>query len=183
MSEQNEQNKQKVPCYKKAWFWVVIIVAVLFVIIISFAGNGSEQNQQTNLGSKYYIGDSVTSGDVQFVVNSVYDTKQLGSSLVGDHTDYNFIVIEITVKNNTDSEITLTSSCMTLKLGNSTYEINSGSIYLDNGFYILKDIGAGISKTFSIAYEVSTESTADDYTLVVKGGSWATSKEIILKSK
>lgn len=111
MSEEINEVKtkdKKRPIYKKWWFWVILIVA--FAIIIgSVIGGTSKSNSQNPSSNKEptkdpettadYIGDKVTSGSVEFTVTNVYDTKLLGSSVVGEETQNNFIVIEIDAKN------------------------------------------------------------------------------------
>lgn len=170
--------------------WYIYLIAIVALFVVGMAGcfdiddtdsnsyNGSSPSGSNNIS--YYIGDTVTAGDLEFKVNSISDTNILGSSLVGESTENNFIVINITIRNIGKSEVTLTSAYMTLKRGSIEYSVNSGSIYLENGFYVLQEIGVGISKTISVAYETPDKST--DSTYVLKVGTTLKNAEITLKS-
>ena len=184
------EGKTKKPLYKRWWFWVIIIVVSASIIAAAASGGGNSNEADDgssgtngNTITGYYIGDTVTSGSVEFTVNSVSNETLLGSSVLGASTENNFIVVELKIKNIGNSEITLSSSLIAVKKGNSSYEPHSGSIYLENGFYIIKAIGSGISQTLVFAFETPTTSTADTYTLSIKGSSLSAKKEIVLASR
>lgn len=124
-------------------------------------------------GSKTYgFGDTVKVGDFEYTVNSASNATHVGSAYVGDDTDNNFVIVNITVKNVGNSENDLLTKMMIYHVGNNEYEPHSSGIYLDNGFYVLQSIGAGISKTVNVLYETPSQYTASDY-LQVKASSYS----------
>lgn len=192
------EEKAKTPVYKKWWFWVILGVVALAIIggiIGGTAGGDNAGNSTTGGGSSsggssggntptetsYYIGDTVTVNSLEVTVNSVTDTQLLGSELLGAKTSQNFIVITLTVKNTKNREETITSSFMKLKRGSAEYELHSGSIYLENGFVALKEIGSGIVTTITVAFEVPDKSTESEYILRV--GGLIDNEDIVLKKK
>lgn len=183
-----ETNKTKKPVYKQWWFWVII--AVVAVVIISVAAGGFSDKESdsgegtTNSQSQsksYYIGDTVTVSNVDFTVTEVYDATHLGSEYVGADTENNFIVITVKIFNKNNNEKNLMGSSFILKKGAAKYEPSSDAIYLENGFYLMATVNAGVSKTVSLVYETPTESTTGGYALSVKVG--AKSQDIILSQK
>ncbi len=159
--------------FKRWWFWVII--GIVAVIIIS-ASSGSDEPStpspstppQTSAPTvTYKIGDTVNVDDLEFTLLDVYNTKQIGSEYLGAKTENNYVVVKVKVKNNESKEISLTSSNFHLFNGKSEYEPNSAAIYLGEGdanpFYILEEIGSGLSKTISIVYETPEEYSEDWY--------------------
>lgn len=179
-----EKQESKKPFYTKWWFWIIIGIVVIAIVGLSVGPladdeKGDINNNNGNL-KHYYIGDKVTVGNLEYTVNSIYDTQILGTALLGEQTQNNFIVISLTVKNIGNSEVTLTSANFEVLKGSAKYSVHSGSIYLTNGFYLMQSIGAGITTTIELAYEVPDLSTTTEYTLQV---SQSYHKEIIILSQ
>lgn len=174
------------PFYKKWWFWliiVVVVIAIIGAIAGTFSGKNNKEANSDKTEQYNYIGDTVKSGSVNFAVNNVSNTTLLGSEYVGESTENNFIVIELTIKNTGNSEVNLTNSCFVLIKGSSKYEIHTGSIYLDNGFYAFESIGSDIVKKIVIVFETPSKSTEEIYTLAVKGSSISKAANIVLSTK
>lgn len=174
------------PFYKKWWFWLIIVVVVIAIIgaVAGTLGGKNDEGENSDKTEQYnYIGDTVTSASMNFTVNNVSNMTLLGSEYVGVSTENNFIVIELTIKNTGKSEVNLTSSCFELTKGSSKYEIHTGSIYLDNGFYAIESIGSDIVKKIVIVFETPSKSTEEIYTLAVKGSSLSKAANIVLSTK
>ena len=152
---------------KKWWFWVIIGVVVVGTIGI-VAGTSKTSSGTTNKteNKTYGLNETVTVNDLVFKIESVYDTKQVGSQYVGESTENNFAVVTFEVKNLANSEKTVMSENFKYYRGSSVYEASSAGIYLDEGFYVLKEIGSGLSKKFSVVYEIPTSHESSDYILV-----------------
>ena len=167
--EEKKQEQPKTPFYKKWWFWLIIglvVVGIIGSIVGGTAGsssNNSGGNNSSQTTSTYGLNQKVVVKDLEFTVTSVYDAKVLGSTTLGAQTENNFVVITLTVKNTSSSEKTLLESNFRYHSGNNEYEVHSGSIYLDNGFYVTQSIGAGISKTIKVAYEIPSSYSKSDY--------------------
>ena len=160
-----------------------IILLPIFVLSGCTTNYTSSDSQTTNQNKQYGFGDSVKVGNVVFQINNATNTNKIGTEYVGAETEYNFVILNLTVKNIGKKEISLLSDMMTLHNGDKTYETHSSGIYLENGFYVIETIGADISKTINVVYETPIEYTPDFY-LVVKESSYSyTSDKIYLKWK
>ena len=171
MEENMQEQKIKRPIFKKWWFWLIIGVVVLGIIgsiVGGTAGSSSNNsgggNNTTQTASTYKMNQAVTVGDLQYTITNAYDTKQTGS--LGDVTQNNYVVITLVVKNNGSSEVSLTSSYFTYYRGSSKYEPSTQAMYLSsstNPFLVSEKVGAGISKTITVVYEIPSEYQATDY--------------------
>ncbi len=169
-----QQVRRRKPAYKRWWFWMLMGIATIVVvsIIIAVAANsnnnsGGGNTQQTTattpVKSGYGLHDVVGVDDVQFTVNSVYNTKHIGSEYLGADTANNFAVVNITIKNIGSKELTVLSGMMTYHIDNNVYEVNNAGVYLENGFWVIENIGAGISKSYEVVYEIPSEYKTTDY--------------------
>lgn len=170
-----EVQKKKKPITKKWWFWVIIVVVVLG-IISGIGGDDAENssNDSTNNGNtgnnqveEYKMNDTVTVGDLQYTINSAYNTEKIGS--FGTTTQNNYVVVTMTIKNNGTSEAYISESNFYYYRGNNKYGTHNDGIYLDNGFWLNETIGAGITKTIQIVYEIPSEFEETDYIQVKDG--------------
>jgi len=145
------------------------------------SGNGVSGNNYTPVPKTKGFGDTVEVGKLEFRANSASNTKKVGTEYLGDETSNNFVIVNLTIKNKGNSEITLTSGMMELHVGEKTYEPHSSGIYLDDGFYVLESIGPDISTTKNVLFETPSEYTSDYY-LVVKESAYSyTTEKIYLK--
>ena len=132
-------------------------------------GNSGENNggsQQTQTKNK--IGDAVSVGDFEYTVLSIRSGKKISNSFHTSRTDGMFVLIEVQVKNTGSSQKTLYESDMTLFHNGSEYEIIDDSLYFDDCFSTLENIGAKMTKSFTLVYELPEDYTTNDY-LQVKG--------------
>lgn len=168
--EENKQEKQKVPFYKKWWFWLIIGVVVLGIIgsVVGGTSGGSSTNNSGNnsgqVASTYGMNQTVKVGDLEYTIKNAYDTVKVGT--LGDVTQNNYVVITLNIKNNGSSEKTFTSSSFTYYRGNNKYEPSTQAIYLSgasNPFSVIETIGAGISKTITVVYEIPSAHQSTDY--------------------
>lgn len=134
----------------------------------SSSGNSGNNggNQQTQTRDK--IGDAVSVGVFEYTVLSVRGGKKIGNSFHTSRTDGMFVLIEVQVKNTGSSQKTLYESDMTLFHNGSEYEIYDESWAFDDCFSVLEEIGAKMTKSFTLIYELPEDYTTNDY-LQVKG--------------
>lgn len=165
---------------------IILMIAIFAPVILDncdrviYVDNSAST---TNKSAKtYYIGESVTSGHVEFIVTEVKNTKRI--SLIAT-TENNFIIITLKLKNIGNEEVIIQDECFLLTKGNKEYKLSSESALLDDGFCMIETIGADINKTISIVFETSTEnSNSSPFTLTVKGEkTLKTGKDIKLTSK
>lgn len=150
----NNSNKGKIA------FIVVICILVLIAIIVPICtSNSGESNKR----GSYYIGDTVKNSDgVYFTVTKVENTQKLGGTYFADTTSANFIVLNITVKNNSNKQISVYGGCVDLYNSKGIkYEYYSS---LNVNYIISEDIGVGLSRSFQIAFETPTTTKQELYT-------------------
>lgn len=138
------------------------LCTVIILLCVSFAFVGCTDNKET-VGK---IGDTVTNSDgVAFTLVSCENTKQVGSGLLSDTTENNYILLTIKVTNNSNKSQTIYSGGSDLYNSKGQKYNSKTSLYID---YILsEDIGTGISKTFQVLFETPTTTTQEKYTLKV----------------
>lgn len=126
------------------------------------------ESKSTNKDT-YGLNQVVAVGDFEFTVTQVYDTKSVGSEYLGDTTENNFVVVILKVKNTSNSEKTLTSSNFYYYRDTNKYEAHSSGAYLEDGFWLVKSIGAGLTTSFGILYEIPSNHLETDYLRVSDG--------------
>ncbi len=152
-----------------------ILMVILCVGFVSCEFEESGYSSHTE-APKMKIGDSVTSGDFEFTVLSVFP-KIVGTNNIG----YG-VSINIQVRNIGTSEKTLRASDMKLFHKGSEYSI-SGESWRYSGYFLISDnIGAKMTKTYKLLYELPENYTEDDY-LQVDGPGLFAIKKIIYLSK
>lgn len=114
--------KNKKPIYKKWWVWLIAII-----VVASIAGGGNSSNNETTLNDTtsngstlndttsnqettnkdvkefYLIGEEVRLGDNILIVNSI--EKSNGSEWDKPKEGYEFVIVNVTIKNGGSSEI------------------------------------------------------------------------------
>ena len=147
---------------------IVMIVALVSILTACGALESLQEEMDASLSTgSYGINDKVVVRDLEYTVLEVGNTKSVGSSYVGQTTENNFVIVTLKIKNNSSSEKTLTGSNFYYYSNGNRYETSSAGIYLnDNGFYVLVEIGAGITKTIRVLYETPSEYKSSDYILV-----------------
>ncbi|KAF0207116.1 MAG: DUF4352 domain-containing protein [Actinomycetota bacterium] len=165
--------KPKKPFYKKVWFW---ILAILVLSVIASSGGGgtkstdtaktpaSSESTSTTSAEKpaaapaekiAKIGDALKVGDLVFTVVDAKATKQLKSPL-GNKTG-NWMVVTVTVKNESKEAVTIDSSYFKLLEGDGTaYETDSDNImYLDaEQSFFLEKINPKLEKQGKVLFAI-----------------------------
>lgn len=193
--------KEKKPIYKRVWFIVLVVFIVLGVI--SSLGdseekgetNKSENNSASNdnneganskekeTSKQYRVGEVVKVGDVDYIVNSVTTSKTVGGQYLSETARGTYLIINLTVTNNGNDSLTVSSSLFKLLNGEKEYESDSGAgIYAneDAGFFF-EDLNPDLSLTGNVVFDVTDEVIASpDLQLQVQTGFWGTETEVIL---
>ena len=138
---------------------------------ISGCSNNTASSSQISVNppKEYGFNEAVQIGDFEYTIKGASNTKQIGSSYVIDETEYNFVIVNMSVKNIGKSEVTIYSKMMLYYIGENEYEPRSSSAIvtsLEDGFASYVKIGAGLSKTLNVVYEIPNEYQATDYLLL-----------------
>lgn len=184
----------------KLWQKILLAIIVIGIVGAGLGGGNKEDNKSENketVDTKkesdankekdkevsapvYYVGDLVKVGDVEYTINSILTTKEVGSEYINTTAQETFLVINLTLKNNEDEALTVSDNYFILKKGNKEYKVSSSAgIYLEDSI-IYTEVNPDSTLTGSIAFDIS-EDTANDPSLQlqVQTGYWGTEKEII----
>ncbi len=168
-----------------------IIAIVIIGVVVAFAGgsddddNNSSTNENTvqNESSKeetYGIGDTITVGDVEYTVNSINSQKTVGNEYFNTDAQETFLVINLTLKNNGNEALSVSSSYFKLKRDEKEYETSSdGNIYLEDSI-VYTSINPDASLTGNICFDVTEETiNYERLQLQVQTGIFGTEKGLI----
>ena len=174
-SDGNEQQVRKKPIYKKWWFWVIIVLLfigfptsvfdlVSDILNPELVTNG--ESSQKNTKSKYSLCETVIVGDLECMITDVYDTNYIGGKYSGEPTAYNYAIVTMRIKNNSTKEIRVSDSNFYYYRGSDRYGSNSVGYYLENGLFYSESIGAKMSITLQVVYEIPSAHKTTDYILL-----------------
>lgn len=181
------EGKRKKALWKRWWVWVGGIIVI--IIIASNAGGGGAApatapgGNSTGNTSKpasaskppaaktYTVGQAVKVGKITVTVRSVKYEKQI-TSVLGNLSANGgeWMILNITVKNDDTTSHTLDSSMFTALKGGSKYQASDNAdMYINNNgsTFFLDQINPGLSETGNIAFDVSSQGK---YQLQVSGG-------------
>ncbi|MFP7478024.1 DUF4352 domain-containing protein [Terribacillus saccharophilus] len=175
----------------------IIGIIVVIGIIIGVASGGGDDTSSTsgsdssnnsekkasNEEETFSLGDTAEVGAVTYTVDNFETTQSVGPSVLPTETDQQFIVLDVTFKNNGNEAVTFDSSYLKLKNGDKTYEASSeasmsanqsedGSI--DNSFF-LQEVNPDSEISGKVVFEVAPEvAEADGLQLQVQEGIFGT---------
>ena len=140
---------------KKKNIKIVSVIIIIFAIILIIGIAASSANNSDNQDKIFSVREvAINSDGVSFTITNVENTKSLGTGLLADTTTSNFILIDITIKNTSNKQITIYGSCADLYNSQNVKYEDYSSLNID---YILsEDINVGVSKNFQIAFETPT---------------------------
>ena len=141
---------------------IIVVSILLFIALVSIIGASLASNRGVTY---YHIGETGYNKDVSVRINSVKNVKKLGGEYLNDTTENNFILIECTVKNIGDSNVTIYSNSWDLYNSSNVLYERYYSLYI-NGITIYETLAPGLTKTFEVAFEVPTTTTQETYTAV-----------------
>ena len=121
--------------------------------------NQSGTTTETPDEDRYHIGDTVKTKEMQLVIDSVYETKKIGS----ETTDHLFMVIQTTITNIGDEEKTFMAEDFSLHNGTRKYEVSDAGLYVDDGFWLLIKLGSGFEEKVVFVFEIPSSYINGDY--------------------
>ena len=152
--------------------WIIGISIAVGVIIMAIVGSVlGLSNKEIDGGdtlkiSAGKIGDTLKNSDgVEFTLVSVENRKSVGSGLLQENTDENFILLTIKVKNSSNKPISVYGGCVDLYNSDGVKYEEKSNLSID--YIISEDINPGLSKTFQVLYETATKTTEEDYTIKI----------------
>ncbi|WP_408020169.1 DUF4352 domain-containing protein [Sporosarcina sp. USHLN248] len=136
----------------------------------------------------FAIGDTVNVGKMVYRVNEKSVANQVGPKVLPQKASGQYVVIDVTLKNDGNEAVTVDSSFFKLKRGEKTYEADTmGSMSanqsddgnIDNSFF-LQSLNPDSEITGKVVFDVAPEvAESNDLQLQVQTGFWGTETEII----
>ena len=153
---------------KKTIIAIAVVAALALGVLVGVGAMDSSTSQNNTTNN---ISETDTAGSLSVKVTQVEDRQQVGSSILGAQTENNFMLVYVTIKNNTNGEVTLLSSNFCLYKGSAKYEVSYAGIYVSGGFLLIETIGAGLTSNMVVVFETPTKHTEDKYTFEIKSRS------------
>lgn len=192
---------QKKPFYKRVWFWVVVVIVVIGLgnmggskdsksssnsqKVSSSASSSNSNNTSAKTEKTYKVGQVVKVGSMQYTVTGVSTAKSVGPSILPTDAKDTFVVVDLTVKNLGDKEVTIDSSFFKLLDGSKTLSADSSasmsanqdeSGQITNSFF-LQQLNPDVEMSGKVVFDVSADQAASQSTkLKVQTGSFGTQK-------
>lgn len=158
------------------------------------AGKGKKEEKPKKETKKeepktsFKIGDTVNVGKMIYRVNEKNVASQVGPSILPQKASGQYVVIDVTLKNDGNEAVTIDSSFFKLKRGDKTYEADTmGSMSanqgengnIDNSFF-LQQLNPDSEITGKVVFDVAPEvAESAELQLQVQTGFWGTETEII----
>lgn len=149
-------------------------------IVDDYEGDDSDITVVTK---EYYMGEVATIGKLDYTIIDVYDTAYIGSAYLGETTQNNFVVVRLKITNNANKSVTLYDDMFKYCRDSFRYESSYSGIYLENGFYVCEELGAGLSITINVVYEIPSEHISTDYILAKESSYSSKGVKIYLSNK
>ncbi|MGT2666075.1 DUF4352 domain-containing protein [Streptococcus rifensis] len=196
---------EKKPFYKKWWFILLVVLLIVSPFLGKNAQNSTtnsstaqkttttsnsqseqtESNEETVTVDKpvFNIGDSVTVGDVVYIVHGIESAKTVGTEYFNETADGPFMIINMTITNNGKEALSVSDGFFKVLNNDVEYSPDSAaSIHINEdsqGFW-LESINPGLSKSGKVAFDVTDAVIAGPGSqLKVQTGIWGTQTEVI----
>lgn len=210
------KEKVKKPFYKKWWIWAIAVVVVFAIAqgggdsetsadattsnnAAAEADAAAKTAQEADAAESakeepkeeepsYKIGDKVTVGDMEYVINEKTTSAKVGPAIAPTAASGKFVIIDVTLKNNGNEAVTVDSNFFKLQQGEKTFEADSMASMsanqgndggIDNSFF-LQEVNPDSEISGKVAFDVSKKvADSKDLLLQVQTGFWGTETGII----
>lgn len=180
--------------FKIGCLGIIGLVVLIIIAVVAFGGGeestntGGGDSKATEEAKVAGIGEIVTVGDTQFTVNSKETAAQVGPSVMPETASGEYVVLNVTFKNNGNEALLVDSSFFKLKLGDKTYEADDmasitanqnedGSI--QNSMF-MEEINPDLEVTGNVVFDVTTDvASSTELQLQVQSGLFGTETAII----
>lgn len=187
--------KVKKPIYKRAWFWILMLLLAV-AVFGSLGGDDTPNSASTGTTGTteaaaaeeteavYSIGDTVEVGDIGIAVNSVEEQTELVSDnqfIENITTDGKLIVVDATITNNGNEAETFHSSMFKIIDDQErTFEpLTDASLFtiLGDRNLFLESVNPGMSRSGLFVFEVPAD--VETYSLKMAGGLFSGDKVVV----
>lgn len=169
----------------------LVLIFGIIGIVASGSSNGETKkkeqkkdepaNEVTEEKKEYKIGEVAKVGEVDYLINNVEVTKQIGNEYVNTTAKDIFLIIDISITNNEKESLSVADTFFKLLNGENEYSADStGAIYLNDSSIIFKKLNPGVTLQGKIVFDVpESVAIANETKLQVQTGVWGSEKDVI----
>ena len=169
----------------------LVLIFGIIGIVASGSSNGETKkkeqkkdepaNEVTEEKKEYKIGEVAKVGEVDYLINNVEVTKQIGNEYVNTTAKDTFLIIDISITNNEKESLSVADTFFKLLNGENEYSADStGAIYLNDSSIIFKKLNPGVTLQGKIVFDVpESVAIANETKLQVQTGVWGSEKDVI----
>lgn len=169
----------------------LVLIFGIIGIVASGSSNGETKkkeqkkdepaNEVTEEKKEYKIGEVAKVGEVDYLINNVEVTKQIGNEYVNTTAKDTFLIIDISITNNEKESLSVVDTFFKLLNGENEYSADStGAIYLNDSSIIFKKLNPGVTLQGKIVFDVpESVAIANETKLQVQTGVWGSEKDVI----
>ncbi|WP_461240312.1 DUF4352 domain-containing protein [Paucilactobacillus sp. N302-9] len=203
--------KNKKKWYKRWWVWVIIILILGGIGQLTGNDSGKTSNSKSDSSSSsvkkessstadkksssksfsfksskkktYSVGQTFKVGDMQYKINGISTATQVGPSSLPAKAQDTFLVVDLTIKNLGNKDITVDSSYFKLLDGKKTFKADSeGSMSanqdesgnITNSFFLQK-LNPDVEMSGKVVFDVSSsEANSQTNKIQVQTGAFGT---------
>lgn len=143
----------------------IALLIIGLVINLASGGEDSKSNNGSNKVTKQEktekvakIGDTLKVGGVEFKVNGVSTSKNVGGQL-GVNSKGTFLIVDVTVTNKGSKAITVDSTFFKLVAGSKEYEADSAAgVYANESRdFFLQQVNPDVTTTGKVVFDVTDD--------------------------
>lgn len=168
---------------------IVLIVGIVAIAAVSSSEdsssnkteNKSTTNESTQEKENHSIGETVTVGKVDYLINGVEITKSVGDEYLKSEANDTYLIIDISITNHETEALTVSDSFFKLLNNGNEYSTDdNGAIYLGDSSIIYQEINPEVTLQGRLIFDVP-ETIANDMKteLQVQTGVWGSEKDVI----
>ncbi|UOQ83590.1 DUF4352 domain-containing protein [Gracilibacillus salinarum] len=143
---------------------------------------GAEEEAESEAVKRAGVGDTATIADVSFTVNSVDTTNEISAGnefIEPATTSGQFVMVDVTIKNDKKESITIDSSFFQLLAADGTeYDPSTdGNVMMNTdpeSDFFLTQLNPGIEKSGTVVFEVGADFNVGEAALKAQTGFWGT---------
>ncbi|RSL33252.1 DUF4352 domain-containing protein [Salibacterium salarium] len=195
---------------------VIVVLIVIGIIIAIFSGgddsaedagtdtseeesSAAEGNEESSEGSEeaseketYSMGETAEVGNVEYTINEKTTASEVGPNIMNETASDMYVVLDVTFKNNGDEAVTVNSSYLKLKQGNTTFEADEMASMSANqnedgsmgDTFFMEEVNPGSERNGKVVFDVAPDiAEANDLEVEAQEGIFGSVTEIISLSK
>lgn len=156
---QNSMSKSKKPIFKKWWFWLIAVVIIGAIASSSQNNNGTKVGEtspssQANEQTVFKAGDTIAFDGKEVTVSEAERHWNSGNQFITAGSGKEYVKVEITIKNNSDSEISYNTFDWELQDSSGDIQNVTAATFGVDGALGSGNLASGGTKSGFLVFEV-----------------------------